>query len=294
MPELQSSRLFPCSGTLFVYDMASPQTSNGFTKIANEIMESFAYFVITPNLRSLVDVIIRQTYGYNKKEDAISLGQFSRKTGMGTRNICRYIRQGIGAKIIKKNGKKYSFNKNYDEWTLPKRAVLPKQAIGTAQTGDKLLPKQADTKEKKETIQKKGAFSPKGKKDTSPKEDMNYNEHKHSDQYDPVIDEETGEATKPDNQKKPELSKKNFSLYCDFFKKLAEDIGVSAEVGGIKDYQAFVGARKIYTAKQVEELTRFFFTLTKAKDFPTITACFSNHTRTMWNTRESNFKKMNS
>ena len=110
-----------------------------------------------------------------------------------------------------------------------------------------------------------------------------------------MIDIETGEKAGGPEPKKPELSRKNFHAYCQYFTALAKGkLGVEPEVGGLKDYKAFVEARKSYTSPQIQELTRFFFTLEKAKEFPTITACLSKHTRTMWNMQEAKFKQMNS
>lgn len=47
--------------------MANPQCENGFTKIANELMEALAKIRIPGEARQVLDVIFRQTYGWNKK-----------------------------------------------------------------------------------------------------------------------------------------------------------------------------------------------------------------------------------
>ena len=49
--------------------MVSPQWENGYTKIANEILESLARIRINGEARQVLDVIIRKTYGYGKKTE---------------------------------------------------------------------------------------------------------------------------------------------------------------------------------------------------------------------------------
>ena len=56
--------------------MANPQKENGYTAIANEIMEALCRHRIPGEDRQVLDVIFRKTYGFNKIEDYISLSQF--------------------------------------------------------------------------------------------------------------------------------------------------------------------------------------------------------------------------
>jgi len=59
-----------------------PQKENGYTPIANEIMDALCSHRISGEERQLLDCIIRKTYGWNKKVDEISLSQFMKMTGM--------------------------------------------------------------------------------------------------------------------------------------------------------------------------------------------------------------------
>ena len=56
--------------------MASPQLKDGYVAIANEIMDALAHIRIPGEARQVLDVILRKTYGWKKKEDEISLSQF--------------------------------------------------------------------------------------------------------------------------------------------------------------------------------------------------------------------------
>jgi len=110
--------------------MANPQKEDGFTPIANAIMEALGRYRIPGEERQVLDVIFRQTYGWRTCVDAISLTQFVEKTGMKKPNVVSAINRLLSKKIIivmqKDNDKtkNYKINKNYDEWvTMSKRAT---------------------------------------------------------------------------------------------------------------------------------------------------------------------------
>jgi len=54
---------------------ASPQIENGYTRIANELLEAMARINLTPTEWKILMVIIRNTYGYHKKEERIKLAK---------------------------------------------------------------------------------------------------------------------------------------------------------------------------------------------------------------------------
>jgi len=126
--------------------MASPQTENGFTKIANETMEALAGIRISGEARQCLDVIIRKTYGFHKKEDDISLSQFALITNIGKTHILRGLVKLAKMNLIitKKgnhNGNTYRFNKDFDTWKpLPKKVTVTKK-------GNPSLPKKGHTKD---------------------------------------------------------------------------------------------------------------------------------------------------
>jgi len=135
--------------------MESPQKENGFTPIANEIMEALAKHRIPGEQRQVLDIILRRTYGWKKKEDAISLKQFVEGTGgMKKASICRAISglQDRNLVHVSKNANKlastYQFNKYYSTWkTISKKANVSKKANETLA---KKLPSKEIYKRKKE------------------------------------------------------------------------------------------------------------------------------------------------
>jgi len=130
--------------------MASPQLENGYTKIANEILEAMCRNpeIMRGALFPVIGVVWRQTYGWNKKEDAISISQFVEKTGYSKRTII-YALQELEAKNIlfinRKNSYKMkdtnviSFNKNYKTWVVQNSAPQVESNRGSAKLRKKVV-----------------------------------------------------------------------------------------------------------------------------------------------------------
>lgn len=149
--------------------MANPQKENGHTAIANELLEVMAKTYFSSYEIQIIFAIFRKTYGWNKTEDWITTTQLSEMTDIARSHVSRTIKKLLDRNMLVKNGKKLSFQKDYEKWQkLPKQVTkktekklpiqdtkLPKQVHKVTQIGTKLLPKQVHTKEKKETIQKK-------------------------------------------------------------------------------------------------------------------------------------------
>ncbi|MCK5127958.1 MAG: replication protein [candidate division Zixibacteria bacterium] len=116
--------------------------------IANEIMEALAQIRIPGEARQILDVILRKTYGWNKKEDEISLSQFKEKTGLLSPNIIRarnkLLIMNIISVIQKDNSEipTYRFQKDYTRWKLlSKKIALSKKIINVIQKDNRHYPK---------------------------------------------------------------------------------------------------------------------------------------------------------
>lgn len=101
--------------------MSSIQLENGYTRIANKILEEMAKIKLSPTQYRLLFVIWRFTYGFNRKEHKISLAFLSEATGCDLRQIQRELkkleeRRLIFQKIKSGSSRRISFNKNYNEW----------------------------------------------------------------------------------------------------------------------------------------------------------------------------------
>ncbi len=135
--------------------MASPQTTNGYTKIANEILERLSFAGINGSGYRILLVVIRKTYGFNKRKDYISLSQFQKSTQMDRKQAVETIKYLVGKRILLKEESVYKFNKNWEEWVVGKRppqcAIAP---MGSGQLPPKSSGQKHTHKRKKETITK--------------------------------------------------------------------------------------------------------------------------------------------
>jgi phage replication O-like protein O len=102
--------------------MANPQLENGYTRIANEILDAFAR---TPSLGSeafqVLMLVLRRTYGFQKKEAEMSISFIERGTGMKHSNVIRATKRLVSKRILAKGKNGLSLNKKHDEWVVSKR-----------------------------------------------------------------------------------------------------------------------------------------------------------------------------
>ena len=104
--------------------MANPQLSNGYTKIANELLEAICRLNVSGNEMRILLYIIRRTYGFNKTYAELSISELAEGIGTSKDNISRTLKKLRKAKIIDHRPNKgvtpqtVSINKNYDEWAV--------------------------------------------------------------------------------------------------------------------------------------------------------------------------------
>lgn len=140
--------------------MASPQKENGYTAVANEIMDALARIRINGVAWQVLNVVLRKTYGWNKKEDAIALSQFCEATGLKKPTVCKALNHLISMKVVTNNGngvaKTYMLQKDFDKWVaLPKKVTLPIKVKGVTNKGKRALALLGTTKARtKATITK--------------------------------------------------------------------------------------------------------------------------------------------
>ncbi len=147
--------------------MEDPQLENGYTRIANETVEALAKIRISGQEWQVLWVILRKTYGWNKKVDRIALSQFEEMTGIPRKKCFQLLKRLFDRKIIIKGVPQegdssiitYGFNKKYRSWaSVPYKGYSPpKRRQGVTQKGDEVSPKKGNTKDTltKDTIQKK-------------------------------------------------------------------------------------------------------------------------------------------
>lgn len=145
--------------------MANVQLENGFTKIANELLEVIQDYKFTTNQLKIIMVVWRKTYGWQTKDSEISLTYFQNATHLSRSRVNESLKELISCKVIieiKKGGsngkgKVITFNKNYDEWTIPKytSASVQNGTRCSVQNGTTGSVQDGTQKRKKESIKKK-------------------------------------------------------------------------------------------------------------------------------------------
>lgn len=103
--------------------MASPQTEDGFTKIANELLDALCRLHIAGNEWSYVHAVIRKTYGYNKKEDWVTNTQIALLTGMNKVRVSEAKNKLLELQIVTENRNKISLQKDYTKWGQLRKTV---------------------------------------------------------------------------------------------------------------------------------------------------------------------------
>lgn len=96
--------------------------------VPNKIVEKLQTYNLSGEESRMVWTIIRQTYGYNKKEDKISYSQFSEKTGIKRPNASTIAKQLKSKNVINIKKEKiniYSLNENVEEWLVLSNQITP-------------------------------------------------------------------------------------------------------------------------------------------------------------------------
>lgn len=104
------------------YTAKSPQLENGFLRIANELQEAISAADITKRELKVINVIIRMTYGFQKKEDDIAASQIGQACRMGSSHVTEALNSLARKKIITKrrgrHGSIVGIQKDYSQWPM--------------------------------------------------------------------------------------------------------------------------------------------------------------------------------
>src|SRR3990167_18530 len=104
-------------------ERGTPQLENGYTKIANEILEVVVRTPLPGRYKDIWWFVVRKTYGFRKKQDKISLSQFVRGTGIDRSSVCKIIKDLVAWRLLAKKGSIYAIIKDYSQWTTQIRKL---------------------------------------------------------------------------------------------------------------------------------------------------------------------------
>lgn len=145
--------------------MVGVQLEDGYTRIANEIMEQLSKTRLNGTQFRIVNAVLRYTYGFNRKQHELSESFLAEATECHKKQISRELKVLIERKIILvvkeatfTTGRIIAFNKYYEEWqgtdcttgselaTTPPDSYFPGSEIAGSQ-GANPLPKKDNIKD---------------------------------------------------------------------------------------------------------------------------------------------------
>jgi phage replication O-like protein O len=125
---------------------ANPQLEDGYTQIANEIIEAIYNINLNSYENRVLWFVLRMTYGWKQKSDTISLSQFEngvvskgtliiKGTAIKRNKICDAIESLCKRNIIIRSHAQYiteySFQKDYTKWIGRNRCKTSDQSVTT-------------------------------------------------------------------------------------------------------------------------------------------------------------------
>lgn len=129
--------------------MANPQLEDGFTRVAHQILEEIATRKLNATQFRIIMIIWRYTYGFQRKDHDFALKFLQQTTQLPESTIKRETSALIRAKVLvvtqketSSKPRKLAFNKNYDQWDIPKSGdcMSEEQGLFSLDGGSDLTP----------------------------------------------------------------------------------------------------------------------------------------------------------
>jgi len=156
--------------------MASPQLENGFTRIANELLEAILRFHCSGGEKDIILAVIRLSYGYGRKAHEMSVTYLARLTRRHRNKVAEDLARLIAKRVLVEvspasfsKGRMIALNKNYDEWVSAKpltptaKATVSESTDGTvSESADGTVSESADhiKKNSKKELKKRSNTTP--------------------------------------------------------------------------------------------------------------------------------------
>lgn len=149
--------------------MAGPELSDGFTRVANEVIEEVAKHKFNGTQLRILLIVWRQTYGWRRKSAELSATYLATALQSDLRGVKKELNHLLDIKVLAvhkpakgKNGRFIGFNKYTDQWLVgdnrpPQKLESTGGQLPTYQVDDytpELVDNRPPKKEKKENIKK--------------------------------------------------------------------------------------------------------------------------------------------
>lgn len=107
--------------------MASPQKEKGYTPVANEILDQTCQYRFNGAQLRIIIKLWRMTYGFHTKDTDFALNFIELSTKLSESTIKKEVSLLIKARVFivtkkqtKTDSRRIKFNKNYEQWKIPK------------------------------------------------------------------------------------------------------------------------------------------------------------------------------
>lgn len=100
-------------------DAASPQLEDGFTQLANELLEAMAKLRCPPSVIGALIAVVRETYGYNEKTAPCPRARVASHMGVSERRARQAVEEAIAWGLLIRDGRKLGVQKDYTRWRKP-------------------------------------------------------------------------------------------------------------------------------------------------------------------------------
>ncbi|ORM64208.1 replication protein 15 [Pantoea rodasii] len=120
MSNLAHDNVSPIRPDLQVLERRVVDTDNGFTRIANELLEAIASADLTARQLKLMLAYVRKTYGFNKKTDRIADEQIAQLTGLSRQNVNKAKKELLSMNCLLMDGGLIGVNKEVSAWHFSK------------------------------------------------------------------------------------------------------------------------------------------------------------------------------
>jgi len=131
-----------------------PELDDGYVRIANELLQALIDYDLTAAQMKIIAVIIRETYGYNRKSKNLSVSYLAKAIRRDERNTRRTLNDLIAKKVVSvfdagtpRLPREIGVNKYYLDWIRPGKNDRSEGAKMTALDRSKLPSKQRQYKD---------------------------------------------------------------------------------------------------------------------------------------------------
>lgn len=120
MSNLAYSNVSPIRPDTEAVERRVVDTDNGYTRIANELLEAIASADLTARQLKLMLAYVRKTYGFNKKSDRIADDQIAQITGLSRQNVNKAKKELLSMNCLLMEGSQIGINKEVSAWQFSK------------------------------------------------------------------------------------------------------------------------------------------------------------------------------